>query len=504
MFADAYSNLFVYLTVCVASIVISFAISFAVIWKNKKTVYVLYVLSLPLGIGISIALIFSSIYNYAKSFSLESAELGLEPNSERFLNGNRVDYTLLAVLAVIVTVFTLIAWTITWTIIKPRSHLVTELFLQIREPIKCILWLLPEAFLNFLLSASFLALWVWILVNLLSAVDRDISFLSIWKRASMTQESAIAVHRTKSPTWLRYALMFHVFAFFWINTFLADVQKFVVAYAATTWYFNTNESRSWSAVYLKAVLFFWRYHLGSLAIGSLLSMLFRVPSHICLFLNHRVKQSRNNVVVGAYRRLSFCLKDVERFMKSIHVNAYAVVATNGEDFLSASNTAANLWQDNLWYMLTTNTVAALLFALTKVHLQYLLGFLVVATFGPEVIKFQLQKFFEPINNYGKAIRENYLIQPQNRPCEVPVKDAIALIQKRFIPPILTWLTMLCWFWRLVSRTAAKNSIQRWPPKSFWTTSKIGDCQCSREGQGEVLELIQCWASAFRTNLNTSW
>uniref|UniRef100_A0A915ES93 Choline transporter-like protein n=1 Tax=Ditylenchus dipsaci TaxID=166011 RepID=A0A915ES93_9BILA len=190
----------------------------------------------------------------------------------------------------------------------------------------------------------------------------------------MTQESAIAVHRTKSPTWLRYALMFHVLAFFWINAFLADVQKFVVAYAASTWYFNTNDRRSWSAVYLKAVLFFWRYHLGSLAIGSLLLMLFRVPSHIYLFLNHRVKQSRNALVVGAYRSMSFCLKDVERLMKSIHVNAYAVVAANGEDFLSAGNTAANLWQDNSWYMLTTNTVAALLFTLTKSSFAILIGF----------------------------------------------------------------------------------------------------------------------------------
>uniref|UniRef100_A0A915EPF1 Uncharacterized protein n=1 Tax=Ditylenchus dipsaci TaxID=166011 RepID=A0A915EPF1_9BILA len=104
--------------------------------EKQETVYVLYVLSLPLGIGISIALIFSSIYIMPKAF----------PLSQRSCLGSYCDG------------FHADCLDKTWTIIKPRSHLVTELFLQVRKPIKCMLWLLPEAFsklssLGFILSS---------------------------------------------------------------------------------------------------------------------------------------------------------------------------------------------------------------------------------------------------------------------------------------------------------------------------------------------------------------
>lgn len=61
------------------------------------------------------------------------------------------------------------------------------------------------------------------------------------------------------------ALIFHFFTFVWILFFLDHASKFVVSSAVAKWYFRWGPCPVWAS-YGKLL----RYHVGSVALGSVL------------------------------------------------------------------------------------------------------------------------------------------------------------------------------------------------------------------------------------------
>lgn len=63
---------------------------------------------------------------------------------------------------------------------------------------------------------------------------------------------------------------FHLFALFWILAFILAGCQFIVAATATQWYFTSSSDASGTGSVCKSTYWCIRYHLGSLAFGSLL------------------------------------------------------------------------------------------------------------------------------------------------------------------------------------------------------------------------------------------
>ena len=61
-----------------------------------------------------------------------------------------------------------------------------------------------------------------------------------------------------------------MFGFFWIVAFLIAIQQFTVAATAAIWYFTAQNSDAPQGGVMKGLWWAFRYHLGSLAFGSLL------------------------------------------------------------------------------------------------------------------------------------------------------------------------------------------------------------------------------------------
>ncbi|KAI1693769.1 plasma-membrane choline transporter domain-containing protein [Ditylenchus destructor] len=356
---DFRAGVYIYTFVCVVVICSCLLINYVLIWGNQILVYTVYVTALPFGIACSLILCSAFVCNFFGSLYLESSHLNLETKAERFINGFRTEHAMLLMFAVIFSLFTIASWVLTWTIFKPRSHLVSELFEQARKPTKCMLWLLPETLLNTLLSSCLFAMWFYILANLLSIREPRLTFLTT-KLGSTRPIIEFGLQR-----WVKIALIFHFIGFVWIKAFLSDVQKFIIAHATATWYFGESEHRPYYGVYFRSLFFLLRYHLGSLALGSFMLIILRIPSHIYLFLYYRLVNVEHSLIKCFFDRFEWFLTKIERILCHVHSNAYAVVSTNGECFLRASRTAGNLWMDNSWYLLSTNTVASILFMLVK-------------------------------------------------------------------------------------------------------------------------------------------
>lgn len=61
-----------------------------------------------------------------------------------------------------------------------------------------------------------------------------------------------------------------LFGFFWIIAFLIAILQFTIAAAAAMWYFQGNNSDAPSVSVTRGFYWAFRYHMGSLALGSLL------------------------------------------------------------------------------------------------------------------------------------------------------------------------------------------------------------------------------------------
>jgi hypothetical protein len=74
-------------------------------------------------------------------------------------------------------------------------------------------------------------------------------------------------------TWtdeIRYALLYQLFGYLWLNAFVIGCTQFVISAAAAIWYFTSNSDTNGSGSILTGYWWVARYHLGTIAFGSLL------------------------------------------------------------------------------------------------------------------------------------------------------------------------------------------------------------------------------------------
>ena len=138
----------------------------------------------------------------------------------------------------------------------------------------------------------------------------------------------------------RRAWYYHFFALFWMNSFLDAFISFIIIVAAATWYFSHGTEIEGSAKVYKGFKWIWRYHFGSLALGSLIIAIVTAIRYAFEYFRNRLQNA--NPANAALRCLlcsiSYCLACLNRFIKFITRNAYVQVALTSRHFcLSAWN-----------------------------------------------------------------------------------------------------------------------------------------------------------------------
>jgi hypothetical protein len=142
----------------------------------------------------------------------------------------------------------------------------------------------------------------------------------------------------------KYMLGFHVFAGFWNLAFLFALCEFLLASLVCMWYFREQR---WSYL-LTSMYRAFRYHLGSLAFGSLLIAILWAIRLLFEFIADKVKNlSQENTIARFIICCTRCCLDCfERFLSFLNRNAYIQIALTGKDFLEAGCDAFNLMVRN--------------------------------------------------------------------------------------------------------------------------------------------------------------
>jgi len=68
----------------------------------------------------------------------------------------------------------------------------------------------------------------------------------------------------------RYAFLYSLFGYLWINAFLIGTSQFIICAAAAIWYFTSSSDSNGSGSLCRGLWWVFRYHLGSIAFGSFL------------------------------------------------------------------------------------------------------------------------------------------------------------------------------------------------------------------------------------------
>jgi len=141
-------------------------------------------------------------------------------------------------------------------------------------------------------------------------------------------------------------MYFMMFAILWGVAFLIACCQFIIIVATCTWYFNENSDMDGDASISAGIKWIFRYHMGSLALGSLLIALVWAVRIIFEYLKKKSESSGAADAMGAPMRalmcmISCCLACLNKIIEYINRNAYIQIALASENFcMSAWNAIA--------------------------------------------------------------------------------------------------------------------------------------------------------------------
>jgi len=170
-----------------------------------------------------------------------------------------------------------------------------------------------------------------------------------------------------------YMMWYHVAGFIWTFTFLSGVNQITIAGAIAQWYWTRDKSKRAHFPAMKSFYRVVRYHLGSVALGSLLLTIVEVIRLVVWRFQRVAKQSNNKVLQYLLCCLQCCLKCVQVIMKFVNKNAYICIAVTGKSFFKAAAEASGLLIRNALRLVAVDFIADFLLFVSKIAVTAMTG-----------------------------------------------------------------------------------------------------------------------------------
>ncbi|KAM4621303.1 choline transporter-like protein 1 [Polymixia lowei] len=206
---------------------------------------------------------------------------------------------------------------------------------------------------------TFLALllfWIyWVLVLL---------FLGTTGNPIQNEETGLTEFRLTGP--LQYLTWYHAVGLVWISEFILACQQMTVAGAVVTYYFTRDKNRLPVTPILSSVLRLVRYHLGTVAKGSFIITLVKIPRLILMYIHNQLKGKENACARCMLKTCICCLWCLEKCLNYLNQNAYAATAINSTSFCTSARDAFVILVENALRVAAINAVGDFVLFLGKV------------------------------------------------------------------------------------------------------------------------------------------
>lgn len=168
------------------------------------------------------------------------------------------------------------------------------------------------------------------------------------------------------PTVVPYFHAVNVVGFFWLVFFISAFGEMVLAAVFATWYWSFHKSNVPFFTLTRAVGRTVRYHLGTLAFGSLILTICRLIRVVLAWIQTKLK-AYDNVVTRAILCCMQCFFwCLEKFLMFLNKNAYIMCAIHGKNFCSSARDAFELLMRNMLRVFALDQVTGFLFFMAKV------------------------------------------------------------------------------------------------------------------------------------------
>ncbi len=169
-------------------------------------------------------------------------------------------------------------------------------------------------FFFWLLSGLYYAYWVALSIYLYSSGTISKSSYSFLPTVVWTSTT-------------RYAWWYHLFALFYVNAFINAYAQFVLASSACVWYFDKQDPHPVRKSFKRAI----RYHIGSLAFGSLIVAIIRFIMAVVEYFKQKIDSTSTDGNIGKIYKclltcVQCCLECCARLMEFINKHAYIQVS----------------------------------------------------------------------------------------------------------------------------------------------------------------------------------
>lgn len=224
----------------------------------------------------------------------------------------------------------------------------------------------------FVLSVCFYTYWILALIYIYSTGD-------------LKDGNSVVAHVSWSDS-TRHSLYFEVAGILWINAMKIALTQFIIACTVSIWYF-TREKAGYRAI-CRSAYYSIRYHLGSLAFGSLLLSLVKLVKFILWYIREKIYKQGfegNKCLQIGCKCIECYVNCFERFIKFLDKNAYIQIALMGDNFCISAKNAFTLILENAVRLAALGAIGDIFKILGKIFITSVsayLGFLLITNFDP--------------------------------------------------------------------------------------------------------------------------
>lgn len=179
----------------------------------------------------------------------------------------------------------------------------------------------------------------------------------------------------QDPNMYNYMLGYHTFGFIWTFFFLSGINQMTIAGAIASWYWTMDKKQKFRYPVMKSLSRVCRFHLGSIAVGSLLIAIVEFIRILVYQIQKKVQKSGNQQLKYLLACIQCCLKIVSILVKFINKNAYIYIAISGMPFFKAAGEATSLLMRNALRAVAVDFVSDFILLLSKLVVGGIMGLL---------------------------------------------------------------------------------------------------------------------------------
>ncbi|XP_063151003.1 choline transporter-like protein 1 isoform X2 [Candoia aspera] len=330
------------LGLCLLSLVLSMILMVIIRYISRVLVWILTILVVLGSLGGTGVL----WWLYVKMWKSPSGTLTAE--QLQIAKDNRQALLIYAIGATIFTVILLLIM----LVMRKRVALTIALFHVAGKVFIHLPLLVFQPFWTFFALILFWIYWIMVLL-----------FLGI-AGSPVQNEQGFVEFRVAGP--LKYMWWYHLVGLVWISEFILACQQMTVAGAVVTYYFTREKRNLPLTPILASVSRLICYHLGTVAKGSFIITLVKIPRMILMYIHTQVKGKENCCARCILKACICCLWCVEKCLTYLNQNAYTATAINSTNFCTSAKDAFVILVENALRVAAINTVGDFMLFLGKV------------------------------------------------------------------------------------------------------------------------------------------